>query len=67
LSLVKFSKTAGDISPIVASRAIVLASIANTFLKGGIVLMSGSAELKKAVWPGWLLMMAAAAVAMYFV
>jgi len=64
LSLAKFSGPSGAIAVGVAGRAVVLASVANTVVKGGIVMFGGSAELKKAVWPGWVLMMGAATAAM---
>jgi uncharacterized membrane protein (DUF4010 family) len=40
-----------------ASQAIVLAAMANTIAKGSIVLMSGSPSLRKAIWPGILLIL----------
>ena len=40
-----------------ASQAIVLAAMANTVSKGAIVLMSGSPKLRKAIWPGILLIL----------
>lgn len=41
-----------------AARAIVLAAMANTAVKGGIVLSGGTAELRRAFWPGFLLILA---------
>jgi len=40
-----------------AARAIVLAAMANTVTKGGIVLMSGSRYLRRALLPGFALML----------
>lgn len=39
-----------------ASQAIVVAAMSNTIVKGGIALMGGSPGLRKALWPGILLM-----------
>jgi uncharacterized membrane protein (DUF4010 family) len=47
-----------SLGPEVASRAIVLAAAANTFMKGCIVLFIASAPLRKIVLPGMLLIMA---------
>jgi uncharacterized membrane protein (DUF4010 family) len=41
------------------ARAIVLAAMSNTVVKGGIVLSSGSSALRKALLPGFLLMLVA--------
>jgi uncharacterized membrane protein (DUF4010 family) len=40
-----------------ASRAIVLAAMSNTVTKGAIVLMGGSPGLRKAIWPGIVLVL----------
>jgi uncharacterized membrane protein (DUF4010 family) len=45
----------GGVSLETASQAILLAAMSNTVVKGGIVLMSGGKELRKAVLPGLLL------------
>ena len=54
LSMSKLSST-GAIELNTASRAIVLATMSNTVTKGAIVLMGGSPGLRKAVWPGLVL------------
>lgn len=59
LSLVDLFKSPGGISLTTASRAIVLAGISNTTVKGGIVLTTGTPELRRALWPGFLLMIGA--------
>jgi uncharacterized membrane protein (DUF4010 family) len=41
-----------------AARAIVLAAMSNTVVKGGIVLSSGTAALRKAILPGFILILA---------
>jgi uncharacterized membrane protein (DUF4010 family) len=43
-----------------AARAIVLAAASNTLLKGGLVLSVGSNALRKAILPGFVLMVATA-------
>jgi uncharacterized membrane protein (DUF4010 family) len=48
----------GGIDPATAARAIVLAAVANTLVKGCIVLFTGTKDLKKAILPGFILMMA---------
>lgn len=45
-----------------AAEAIVIAAFANTLVKGGIVLASGSATLRRAILPGFVLVLATAAV-----
>ena len=42
-----------------AARAVVIAALANTFAKGGIVAATGSAALRRAILPGMLLILAA--------
>ena len=60
LSLVNLYSAPQGISLATASRAIVLASISNTAVKGGIVLSTGTSELRRAIWPGFVLMIGAA-------
>ena len=50
--------SAGTVGLDTASRAIVLAAMSNTVVKGGIVLMSGVPSLRKAIWPGVALILA---------
>ncbi|MBC8449945.1 MAG: DUF4010 domain-containing protein [Chloroflexi bacterium] len=57
LSMAQLSQAAGGLSLRTAERAIVLATMANTAVKGGVVLTSGSPALRKALWPGFLLML----------
>lgn len=45
----------GDLAATTATRAIVIAAAANTVLKGGIVALTGTAGLRRAVVPGLLL------------
>jgi uncharacterized membrane protein (DUF4010 family) len=56
LSMAELSSTGGlDMST--AARAIVLAAMSNTVVKGGIVMSSGASALRKALLPGFVLML----------
>jgi len=56
LSMAELSSTGGlDLGT--AARAIVLAAMSNTVVKGGIVLSSGSSALRKALLPGFVAML----------
>jgi uncharacterized membrane protein (DUF4010 family) len=57
LSMAELSNT-GGLPMDTAARAIVLAAMSNTVVKGGIVLSSGSSALRKAVLPGLVVMLA---------
>jgi uncharacterized membrane protein (DUF4010 family) len=57
----------GSIEPDVATRAIVLAVVSNTCVKGAIVLSTGSATLRRAILPGFLLTLTAAVVLAFVV
>jgi uncharacterized membrane protein (DUF4010 family) len=61
ISVADLSLTASGPSPLVASRAILIAAIANTFAKGMLVFVSGTSELRKAILPGFILMIATTA------
>ncbi len=58
LSVAELSRAAGGLDLVVAERAIVLAAMANTAVKGGIVLATGSRTLRRALWPAFLLILA---------
>jgi uncharacterized membrane protein (DUF4010 family) len=58
LSVAELSNT-GGLPLSVGARAIVLAAMANTVVKGGIVLSSGSGALRRALLPGFVLMLVA--------
>lgn len=49
----------GDLAAATATRAIVIAAAANTVLKGGIVALTGTSGLRRAVVPGLLLIVGA--------
>ena len=56
LSMAELSNN-GSVELPTAARAIVLATMSNTVVKGGIVLSSGSASLRRALWPGFVLIL----------
>jgi uncharacterized membrane protein (DUF4010 family) len=58
LSVAELSWT-GGLELSVGARAIVLAAMSNTVVKGGIVLSSGSGALRRALLPGFVLMLVA--------
>lgn len=57
LSVIELSN-AGNINVTMATRVILLAAMANTIAKGGVVFTSGSPGLRRALWPGLLLILA---------
>ncbi len=56
LSMAELSNS-GNLELSTAARAIVLATMSNTVVKGGIVLSSGSAALRRALLPGFVLIL----------
>jgi uncharacterized membrane protein (DUF4010 family) len=64
LSMTELSSS-GNLALPTAARAIVLAVVANTVVKGGIVLASGSKPLRRAVLPGFVLILGVALVAAF--
>ncbi|MBN2413237.1 MgtC/SapB family protein [candidate division KSB1 bacterium] len=67
LSVAKLSQGSQGISHIIAVRAVVFACVANTFVKGVIVLIGSDAGLKRAILPGFLLMMATSLVVAFLI
>ncbi len=66
LSMAELSSAEGlDVH--IASRAIVVATMSNTAVKGGIALMGGSVALRRALWPGILLLASAGVSVAFFV
>ena len=57
LSVAELSRVGGDLSLSTGARAIMLAAMSNTAVKGGVVLTGGSRALRKALWPGFVLML----------
>ena len=59
LSMAQLSGVRGGLSVRTGARAIVIGAMANTLAKGGIVLVTGSPQLRRAILPGVLLILAA--------
>jgi uncharacterized membrane protein (DUF4010 family) len=59
LSMAELSQASGAVDLVTAERAIVVAAMSNTAVKGFIVLTGGSAGLRRVLLPGFLLMLAA--------
>ena len=59
LSMAELSAS-GDISLQTAARAIIIAIMSNTLVKGGIVFSSGSSSIRRALLPGFLLILVSA-------
>lgn len=57
LSMAQLSRGSDGLATSTAAQAIVLATMSNTVVKGGIVLASGSRSLRKALLPGFILML----------
>jgi uncharacterized membrane protein (DUF4010 family) len=60
LSLAQLSQEPGGVEVSTAARAIVLAAMSNTAVKGGIVLVSGAPALRRTLLPGFLLILVTA-------
>lgn len=60
LSMAELSHATGSVDLNTAARAIVLAAMSNTAVKGGIVLTSGAPALRRALFPGFVLILAIA-------
>ncbi len=52
----------GSVAVELAAQGLVIAAVANTLVKGGIVLTGGAPGLRRALWPVLALMVAAAAI-----
>lgn len=63
LSLSELSSEPGGIDQVTAARAVMMAALTNTLVKGGIVVFTGSSALRRALMPGILLMLGAGVVA----
>ncbi len=62
LSVAELSR-GGSLAIGVAGQAVLLAAIANTLAKGALVLIGGTSGLRRAILPGYLLMMGTSAIA----
>ena len=58
LSMAQLSGPGREVALTTGARAIVIGAMANTLVKGGIVLAMGSSQLRRAVSPGFVLMLA---------
>ncbi len=67
LSVARMENNIAAISPLTAVKAIVYATVSNTFVKGMIVIFGGSIQLRKAIIPGFLLMMGTLVVVTFFI
>jgi len=56
LSLAQMSGS-GNLDPVIAAQAIVLAAMSNTVVKGTMVMVGGAVPLKKAILPGFILVL----------
>ncbi|MCP3956493.1 MAG: DUF4010 domain-containing protein, partial [bacterium] len=60
LSMAELSQPGGDLDLGVAARGVTLAAMSNTVVKGGLILTSGGAALKRAMLPGFVMILLAA-------
>ncbi|MDD5674972.1 MAG: MgtC/SapB family protein [Chitinivibrionales bacterium] len=67
LTMAKLGRDAGGIAPVVAARSIILACVANTLLKGGLVIFGGAPALRRAILPGYILLLATGLAFMFFI
>lgn len=66
LSMARLNES-GDLTDATATRAIVVAAAANTVLKGGIVALTGTRGLRRAMVPGLVLIVVASIVAVLLI
>lgn len=59
LSMADLARAPTNLDLTVAARAVMIAALSNTLFKGGFALMSGAPALRRALWPGMALMVAA--------
>jgi len=67
LSIAQLSKVQGGIDLVQAGRAILLAAVANTFLKGLLVVGMSGPALRRSVAPGFLLMIGSALLVVFII
>ena len=67
LSMADLAGKEGGIAVPVAARAIVLAVVASTLVKGRIALTAGAVTLQRALLPPFLAMLVVAAVVAFFI
>jgi uncharacterized membrane protein (DUF4010 family) len=67
LSMAKLSRAGGGVDATVAARAIIVATVANTLLKGVLVMAGGSRGLRRAIVPAFALMVITGLVVVFLV
>ncbi len=67
LSVADLSQDPGGISLMTAKRAIILAAVANTVVKGGMVLSLGSKKLRWVVWPAFVIIILIGLIFTFFI
>lgn len=67
LSMAQLSASSDGLALSIASRAIVLAAMSNTVVKGGVVLATGSKSLRLTILPGFLLILATGLIVAFLV
>lgn len=67
LSLAALSSEPEGLALTTAARSILLATAANTAAKGSIVLFAGTGEIRRAILPGFLLILAANLLALFLI
>jgi len=67
LSLAHLSLPLGSLDTTLVARAIMMAAMANTVVKGGIVLVTGSPELRRATLPGLVAMLVTGCLAIFLI
>ncbi len=65
LSMVDLTTASNSLDLTVAARAVMLAALSNTLFKGGFALTSGSPELRRALWPGLVLIVVTGIVTVF--
>jgi uncharacterized membrane protein (DUF4010 family) len=58
LSLSELSRAGQGLSPEAAASGVVVAAMANTALKGGIVIATASSSLRRRIWPAMVAILA---------
>jgi uncharacterized membrane protein (DUF4010 family) len=67
LSMAELSGPGGSLDLRTAATAVVLAAASNTVVKGGIVVATGSAAMRKAILPGTALVLASMLAVHFFI
>ncbi len=65
LSMVDLVRAPASLDLTVAARAVTIAALSNTFFKGAFALVSGSPALRRALWPGMVLMVVAGLITIF--